>query len=155
MAGSGVDLLTALAFTNVAEAIGFVRAANEHSMPSVVSFTVETDGRLPSGMTLAVAIETVDAETDGAASYFMINCAHLDHFARCSPSPPKGRTIPLPPEWSCRGRAKRDALLRLPTSLSITERERNQKHLRPSCRSRPLSVIPPSAQWVGGTHTGR
>ncbi len=81
LAGSGVDLLTALTLTNVAEAIGFVRAASEQSMPAVVSFTVETDGRLPSGMTLADAIEVVDAETDTAAAYFMINCAHPDHFA--------------------------------------------------------------------------
>lgn len=81
LAGSGVDLLTALTLTNVAEAIGFVRAASEHSMPAVVSFTVETDGRLPSGMSLAEAIDLVDAETDSAAAYFMINCAHPDHFA--------------------------------------------------------------------------
>ncbi len=80
LADSGVDLLTALTLTNVAEAIGFIRAARECSMPVVVSFTVETDGRLPSGMSLADAIETVDAETNNAAAYFMINCAHPDHF---------------------------------------------------------------------------
>ena len=50
-------------------------------MPAVVSFTVETDGRLPSGMSLTDAITTVDQETDAAAAYFMINCAHPDHFA--------------------------------------------------------------------------
>ena len=81
LAGSGVDLVTALTLTNIAEAIGFVLAAGEHSIPAVVSFTVETDGRLPSGMDLAEAIETVDFETDSAAAYFMINCAHPDHFA--------------------------------------------------------------------------
>jgi homocysteine S-methyltransferase len=80
LADSGVDLLTGLTLTNVAEAIGFIRAASERSVPAVVSFTVETDGRLPSGMSLADAIETVDAETDNAAAYFMINCAHPDHF---------------------------------------------------------------------------
>lgn len=80
LAGSGVDLLTALTLTNVAEAIGFIRAASECSMPGVVSFTVETNGRLPSGMSLAEAIEIVDLETDSAAAYFMINCAHPDHF---------------------------------------------------------------------------
>ena len=47
LADSGVDLVTALTLTNVAEAIGFVRAASERSTPAVVSFTVETDGRLP------------------------------------------------------------------------------------------------------------
>jgi S-methylmethionine-dependent homocysteine/selenocysteine methylase len=49
-------------------------------MPSAISFTLETDGRLPTGQTLRGAIETTDAET-GAAAYFMINCAHPTHFA--------------------------------------------------------------------------
>jgi homocysteine S-methyltransferase len=50
-------------------------------LPVVVSFTVETDGRLPSGHTVGEAIEQVDAETDGTAAYFMLNCAHPTHFA--------------------------------------------------------------------------
>ena len=49
-------------------------------MPSVISFTLETDGRLPTGETLGAAIEEVDALTDQAAAYFMINCAHPTHF---------------------------------------------------------------------------
>ena len=81
LAGSGVQLVSALTLTNVAEAIGFVRAAEGCSVPSVVSFTVETDGRLPSGMTVPEAIATVDSETDAAAAYFMLNCAHPDHLA--------------------------------------------------------------------------
>jgi S-methylmethionine-dependent homocysteine/selenocysteine methylase len=81
LAGSGVDLVSALTLTNVAEAIGFVRAADDRAIPAVVSFTVETDGRLPSGMRLAEAITTVDEATDATAAYFMINCAHPDHFA--------------------------------------------------------------------------
>jgi homocysteine S-methyltransferase len=50
-------------------------------MPVVISFTVETDGRLPTGVGLGEAIERVDAETDGAPEYFMVNCAHPSHFA--------------------------------------------------------------------------
>ena len=49
-------------------------------MPVVVSFTTETDGRLPTGETLKAAIEAVDAATGGAPAYYMINCAHPDHF---------------------------------------------------------------------------
>ena len=49
-------------------------------MPVAISFTVETDGRLPSGTDLGDAIELVDAATDGGAAYFMINCAHPTHF---------------------------------------------------------------------------
>jgi homocysteine S-methyltransferase len=49
-------------------------------MPVVLSFTVETDGRLPTGQPLGEAIEQVDAETGGAPAYFMVNCAHPTHF---------------------------------------------------------------------------
>jgi homocysteine S-methyltransferase len=60
--------------------MGFVRAARAAGLPSVVSFTVETDGRLPTGQPLGEAIRAVDDATDGAAAYFMVNCAHPDHF---------------------------------------------------------------------------
>jgi S-methylmethionine-dependent homocysteine/selenocysteine methylase len=58
-----------------------VCAAAESDVPVSISFTVETDGRLPSGQPLRAAIEQVDAETDGNAAYFMVNCAHPTHFA--------------------------------------------------------------------------
>jgi homocysteine S-methyltransferase len=79
-AETAADLVTALTMTYAEEAIGIVRAARSVEMPAVVSFTVETDGRLPSGQPLKEAIEQVDAETDAASSYFMINCAHPTHF---------------------------------------------------------------------------
>lgn len=75
------DMATALTFTQSSEATGFCRAAAAQGMPAVVSFTVETDGRLPDGQSLAEAIEAVDDGTDGYPAYFMINCAHPDHFA--------------------------------------------------------------------------
>jgi len=80
IAGTAADLITGLTMTYVEEAIGVVRAAMGVGMPVVISFTVETDGRLPSGQALAEAIDQVDRETDGAAAYFMINCAHPTHF---------------------------------------------------------------------------
>ncbi len=79
LADSGVDMVTALTFTQSDEAIGVVRAADAVGVPVVVSFTVETDGTLPTGETLGSAIESVDAATGGAAAYFMVNCAHADH----------------------------------------------------------------------------
>jgi homocysteine S-methyltransferase len=79
-AGTAADLVSALTMTYVDEAIGIVRAAVEAEMPVVVSFTVETDGRLPSGQPLHEAVEQVDEETGGAPAYFMINCAHPTHF---------------------------------------------------------------------------
>jgi S-methylmethionine-dependent homocysteine/selenocysteine methylase len=78
---TAADLIGALTMTYADEAIGIVRAASAAGMPVAVSFTVETDGRLPSGQPLREAIEQVDAETDGAAAYFMINCAHPTHFS--------------------------------------------------------------------------
>lgn len=64
----------------VEEAIGVTRVAEDCGMPVAISFTVETDGRLPTGQTLKSAIEQVDSATSGYASYYMINCAHPTHF---------------------------------------------------------------------------
>ena len=75
-----VDVVTAMTICYADEAIGIVQAAREHEMPVVISFTVETDGRLPSGMSLGEAIETTDAATDGYTTHYMLNCAHPAHF---------------------------------------------------------------------------
>jgi S-methylmethionine-dependent homocysteine/selenocysteine methylase len=80
-ADSAVDMVTAVTMTNAEEAIGIARAARAHDVPAVISFTLETDGRLPDGQPLPAAIERVDAETGGSVAYFMINCAHPSHFA--------------------------------------------------------------------------
>ena len=81
LAAAGVDVVSAITMTYADEAIGIVRAAAGAGVPSVVSFTVETDGRLPSGQTLADAVAAVDAETARAPAYYMVNCAHPTHFA--------------------------------------------------------------------------
>lgn len=81
MVAAGCDLVTAMTMTNVPEAIGVVRAAHARGVPSVVSFTVETDGRTPDGATLDRAIGEVDEATGGGPAYYMINCAHTSHFA--------------------------------------------------------------------------
>ena len=80
LAETDVDMVTALTFTQSDEAIGVVRAAKKAGLPIVVSFTVETDGKLPTGQPLGEAIRAVDDATDRAAAYFMVNCAHPDHF---------------------------------------------------------------------------
>ena len=93
LADSGADLVSALTLTNTDEAIGFARAAQSCGAPAVVSFTVETDGRLPTGVTLGDAIRTVDDATDASVAYYMVNCAHPDHFhdALLGPDPPLAR----------------------------------------------------------------
>lgn len=74
------DMITAITMTYAEEAIGVTRAARAAGMPVAISFTVETDGRLPSGQVLKDAIEQVDAATNNAPAYYMINCAHPTHF---------------------------------------------------------------------------
>jgi S-methylmethionine-dependent homocysteine/selenocysteine methylase len=74
------DMLTAITMTNVNEAIGVVRAAKAIRMPVAISFTLETDGTLPTGQSLEDAIAAVDDATASSAAYFMINCAHPTHF---------------------------------------------------------------------------
>jgi homocysteine S-methyltransferase len=74
------DLVTAITMTHAQEAIGLARAAAAHGMPSVLSFTVETDGKLPSGERLEDAIRAVDEATGSAPAYYMVNCAHPTHF---------------------------------------------------------------------------
>ena len=80
-AASPADMVTAVTMTHSGEAIGVVRAARRANIPVAISFTTETDGRLPSDETLGEAIETVDRATSGAPVYFMVNCAHPDHFS--------------------------------------------------------------------------
>ena len=74
------DLITAVTMTNMPETVGLVRAANASGLPVVISFTLETDGRLPTGQSLKEAVCAVDAATDKAPAYYMINCAHPTHF---------------------------------------------------------------------------
>ncbi|MFT3746079.1 MAG: homocysteine S-methyltransferase family protein [Pyrinomonadaceae bacterium] len=76
-----VDLISAITMTNFEEATGVALAANDANMPVVISFTVETDGKLPSGASLKDAIESVDRAADTQPIYYMINCAHPAHFA--------------------------------------------------------------------------
>jgi len=79
-ADTAADMVTAITMTYVEEAIGVARAAAAVGLPSAISFTLETDGRLPSGQALGEAIQQVDDATGGAPAYYMINCAHPTHF---------------------------------------------------------------------------
>ena len=79
-ADTAADLVTAITMTYAEEAVGVASAAAAAGIPSVVSFTLETDGRLPSGQALSGAIQQVDDATAGAPAYYMINCAHPTHF---------------------------------------------------------------------------
>ncbi len=78
---AGADMVSALTMTYVEEAVGVAKAAEAQGIPAVISFTVETDGKLPSGQSLKDAIGQVDAATGEYPAYYMINCAHPSHFS--------------------------------------------------------------------------
>lgn len=80
-AGTEADMVTAITMNYAEEAIGIARAARAAGMPAAISFTVETDGRLPTGQPLREAIARTDEATHGSPAYYMINCAHPSHFA--------------------------------------------------------------------------
>jgi homocysteine S-methyltransferase len=92
-ADTGCPQATALTLTYPEEAIGIARAAKAAEIPIVVGFTVETDGRLPSGHSIEDAIIAVDDATDGAVEFFVINCAHPTHFADGLPEGESRRRI--------------------------------------------------------------
>jgi S-methylmethionine-dependent homocysteine/selenocysteine methylase len=136
-AETAAELVSALTMTYAEEATGIVRAARAAGIPAAVSFTVETDGRLPSGQPLREAIEQVDAETDGAAVYFMINCAHPTHFADVlKPGAPALERVHDEPRRARRGRGARRRRSRRPgaalrrTAAATAEPERRRRLLR-------------------------
>lgn len=80
-AETAADIVTAMTMTNMEEGAGIALAAKQAGIPSVISFTLETDGKLPTGQNLKDAIIAVDEVSGSAPAYFMINCAHPEHFA--------------------------------------------------------------------------
>lgn len=91
LAEAGADLVTAVTMNYTAEAIGVARAAERAGMPHVLSFTVETDGNLPSGQDLQEALAEVEAATGGSALFYMVNCAHPSHFSHRLMGPMRDR----------------------------------------------------------------
>jgi S-methylmethionine-dependent homocysteine/selenocysteine methylase len=85
LAAAGADIVSAYTLTSIGEAIGIVRAASSAGVPAAISFTTETDGRLPGGESLAEAITRVDAAARPA--YFQVNCAHPVHVAAALAEP--------------------------------------------------------------------
>ncbi len=81
-AETDADMVSAITMTHSAEAVGVARAALACQLPVAISFTLETNGSLPSGESLADAIARVDDRTAGGVAYYMINCAHPSHFVR-------------------------------------------------------------------------
>lgn len=79
-AAAGADMVSAITMTNTNEAIGIARAAAKAGLPVAIAFTLETDGRLPTGQPLGEAVALVDEATGDTPAYYMINCCHPTHF---------------------------------------------------------------------------
>ena len=79
-AEAGAEMISAITMTYADEAIGIARAAAAVGLPVVISLTVETDGRLPSGQSIGDAINQVDVPPTRGPAYYMVNCAHPTHF---------------------------------------------------------------------------
>ncbi len=91
LAAGGVDFVSAITMTHTGEAIGVARAAMAAGLPHAISFTVETDGRLPSGQPLHAALAEVEEATGASPAFYMVNCAHPTHFARELTGPMRDR----------------------------------------------------------------
>jgi len=83
----GADVIAAYTMNHFEEAAGIVLAARDEKMPCVISFTVETDGKLVSGETVAEVIRRIDEVTDKYALFYMINCAHPTHMENALKDP--------------------------------------------------------------------
>ena len=72
-----VDIVEALTFNSVPEAVGVARAAARFGLPVSISFTLDSTSRLQSGPSLKTAIDTVDAVAgEDRPAFYGINCSH-------------------------------------------------------------------------------
>jgi homocysteine S-methyltransferase len=108
LSSGGVDLVSAITMTYAEEAVGIARAAAAIGVPVVISFTAETDGRLPSGQTLGAAVAQVDAETQSAPLHYMVNCAHPTHFGDALADTPADRVRGVRVNASAKSHAQLD-----------------------------------------------
>lgn len=107
-ADTAADMVTAVTMTYVDEALGIAQAAQRARMPVAISFTVETDGRLPDGTRLEDAINEVDTVTSSSPVYYMINCAHPTHFDHVLTAPWTDRIYGVRANASCKSHAELD-----------------------------------------------
>lgn len=139
LAAAEADLVHAMTISYPAEAIGIARAAAGAGVAATISFTTETDGRLPDGTSLADAVAEVDAATGGSPVYYGINCAHPSHFAAALPSGVTGTRI-----RSVRANASRRSHAELDESPTLDTGDPVQlarDYLRLCAQHPPISIV--------------
>ncbi len=82
LAHAGAQYIAGMTLGDANEAAGIIEAARANDLPTIVSFTIETDGRLASGELVATIIAETDRLTGGYADFYLINCAHPLHVER-------------------------------------------------------------------------
>jgi homocysteine S-methyltransferase len=138
-AATDVDLVHAMTITYAAEAIGIARAAARAGVPAAISFTTETDGRLPDGSSLADAVAAVDAATGGAPVYYGVNCAHPSHFESALPGGATGARV-----RSVRANASRKSHAELDESPTLDDGDPVElagDYLRLRAQHPPISIF--------------
>ncbi len=73
---AGVDFLYAGIMPTLSEAVGLARAIDEIGLPYIISFTIQQDGKLIDGITIADAIRYIDGITTNKPVCYMTNCVH-------------------------------------------------------------------------------
>jgi homocysteine S-methyltransferase len=140
-ADAGADMVTALTLADAGEAIGIVAAARGTGLPVAISFTLETDGRLPGGVPLARAITEVDAAA--APDYFLVNCAHPDHVARGLAQPGRWRERLLGMRYNASPKSHADL-------DEATELDDDDPALLTAAHERLTPLLPPRMPILGG-----
>ena len=141
-ANANADLVSAFTMNSCNEALGIVKAAKKNNIDVVISFTVELDGKLPSGESLEDCISKIDETTDSYVKYYMINCAYPTHFIDVlkTNKPWKNRIQGIRANASCKSHAELDESTELDTG---DKNELGNLH-------QELTNLLPSLQVFGG-----
>lgn len=73
---ANVDFLYAGIMPCLSEATGLARAIDDTGLPYIISFTIQQDGKLIDGTTIAKAIRYIDESTVNKPVCYMANCVH-------------------------------------------------------------------------------
>ncbi len=111
LARGGAQFIAGMTLGDANEAAGMMEAARENEIPAVASFTIEMDGRLASGESVASIIAETDRLTDSYATFYLLNCAHPLHLERAlaSSDPELQRIRGIRSNASMRSHAELDA----------------------------------------------
>lgn len=148
--GAPGNMVSAMTTAVAEDATGMALAARAACVPIAISFTVETDGRLPSDTSSGEAIDVVDDATGGYPAYFMLNCAPREH---CVDFPTVGDTW-VRRAHGLRAKASRLSQAELNASETLEDSDQDElgrRHLRLR-RTLPRLHVPGGCVGTGESH---